>query len=142
MCPYFPFTRINFQGILHHDCGVVYDENRFGPIRTRKCRGKNWLINYMLWCFQGDRKGTLGRIRLNILKNSWNLFCKQMLGKKRKLTDRISWKVCMKEINFRPLQFQTLLNKRQRTKINNSYSTWMEIVFGVPQGSILGPLLF
>ena len=35
-----------------------------------------------------------------------------------------------------------LSNKRQRTKINESYSSCEEILFGVPQGSTLRPLLF
>ena len=35
-----------------------------------------------------------------------------------------------------------LSNRKQRTKINLTYSSWEEILFGVPQGSILGSLLF
>ena len=34
-----------------------------------------------------------------------------------------------------------LTKRKQKTKINHSYSSWEDILFGVPQGSILGPIL-
>ena len=33
-------------------------------------------------------------------------------------------------------------NRKQEIKIGNTYSTLLDIIFGVPQDSILGPLLF
>ena len=38
--------------------------------------------------------------------------------------------------------YDYLRNRKQRTKIDNAYSSWQNILYGVPQRSILGPLLF
>ena len=40
------------------------------------------------------------------------------------------------------LMLSYLSHRKQRTKINNAYSSWDEILFGVPQGFILGPIVF
>ena len=45
----------------------------------------------------------------------------------------------MKALNF---IFDYLKNRKHRTKIDNAYSCWQNILYDVPQGSILGPLLF
>ena len=38
--------------------------------------------------------------------------------------------------------YSFLKERKQRTQINSSYSSFSEIFLDVPQGSILGPLLF
>ena len=35
-----------------------------------------------------------------------------------------------------------LSNQEKRTKINSVYNSWKEVLFGVPQGSIIRPILF
>ena len=36
--------------------------------------------------------------------------------------------------------YDYLSNRKQRTKIDNHYSSWRDLIFEVPKGSILGPL--
>ena len=38
--------------------------------------------------------------------------------------------------------FDYLSRRKQRTKIGSAYSNWSEVLRGIAQGAILGPLLF
>ena len=46
------------------------------------------------------------------------------------------------DISALRLIFDYFTNRKKRTKIGNDYSSWKEILYGVPHGSKLGPLFF
>ena len=61
------------------------------------------------------------------------------LNHKLLLKDLEAYGFDKKSISFMESYFT---NRKQRTKIGDSFSKYQRIITGVPQGSILGPLFF
>ena len=66
-----------------------------------------------------------------------------------KVFDTLNHDFSIAKVHAYSLDMKTLkllhsyLTKRwQRTKVNSTFSTWAELLLGVPQGSVLGPILF
>ena len=66
-----------------------------------------------------------------------------------KAFDSISHNLLIAKLNAYGFSFQSLniisdylIGRKQRTKINDKFSMWRDIIYGVPQGAVLGPLFF
>ena len=83
------------------------------------------LVESNPWETPSDNKGFSGAILMDLSK-AFDTFNHELLITKKALD----------------LIYSYLIERWQRTKINTSFSTWTELLCGVPQGSVLGPHLF
>ena len=91
------------------------------------------IVMLELWNKALDSKGTAGAI-LTDLSKAFDCLNHNLLLAKMEANgfDKTALKFIQDYLN----------DRKQRTKVNSSFSLCLELILGVPQGSILGPLLF
>ena len=125
-----------FERIVFNQMNLFF-ESKFSPQLTgfRKNHStQNALLNMIeKWRHTLDKGKKVGTIFMDLSKAFDTLNHNLLLAK----LDAYGF-------SFNAIKFvqSYLLDRFQRVNINNNFSEWCKILLGVPQGSILGPLLF
>ena len=85
------------------------------------------------WKASLDKKGFAGAILMDLSKAFDTIYHELLIGKLHAYgINKESLKILLSYLS----------NRWQRTKINTDFSSWSQIIQGIPQGSVLGPILF
>ena len=124
--------------------------------RLMQSQIKNYIDKYLSPFLCGYRKGYNAQYALTAMIEKWKEYLDKTDGKAgailmdlSKAFDTINHELLIAKLeaygfdeSALNITLDYLSNRWQRTKVNTSFSTWEELLCGVPQGSVLGPLLF
>ena len=126
----------------------IFEKNMFEQISS-------YIDKYLSPCLFGFRKGYSTQHCLTVMISKWKeaidngSIAGALLTDLSKAFDCLNHELLIAKLEAYGFDqsslnylYSYLSDRKQRTKINNSLSKWSNIIHGVPQGSILGPLLF